>query len=384
MVLGVKKDTFSLKIWTSRSQKIAGLPFFTVGSIMFFAGLTANKINGGDPNLLTRFIFCSFSSIFIILGLYMIAGYTEVVINKRTKKLKRISGVLFPIKTRSENFPNVQAIELKTKVEANKDSDGHTQYTTYYIPYLLDGDNNEIEVIRCNNLLDARNAAEKLSRLFEVILRDTSLGMKIERDHDELEHNIREMMLKYEVKVSKPEAPLELKNKISESYGPDCNECTIVNLGKNCHYRKKEFLVILSILSLSLSFLIYRIYTGNYEGFTDSVTGFIDMHFSFLSIAPAFVIAACINPIFKGLISTKILISRRKVSITKSLFIGFTQSINMSDLEHVLKKYTFRKEQMAMVVLVSDKKYLETAIDQKETVVDFIIQQIRYSSLSNR
>lgn len=385
MIIGVQKDTFTFKVWTHLSQKLSGLPFFLVGSFFFIAGLTTDKINDGPPTPLVRFFFCSFSLLFILFGLSMICGFTKVIINRRTKTIKRISGVIIPFPAIIESFSNINRVELKTKVERNKDSDGHTSYTTYFVAYLIDEVDKEIEAVKSRNLLESRRSAEKLSRLFKVVLIDWSLGIKIERDHDELEHNIKELMKKYDVVVERPDFPEELKAKISNGYSQDGNQCSIISLGREFQYHKKRFLVYLSICSISLSYLIYRILDVAKElGSSTPILDFIDSHFSILTIVPILISLACINPILKGIISTKIIISRRKIIIKRNLILTYCQSINMSELEHVLKRITFQKERIGKVTLVSDNKYIETAFEQKEDVLDYIVQQIKYMAQNGR
>lgn len=56
----------------------------------------------------------------------------------------------------------------------------------------------------------------------------------------------------------------------------------------------------------------------------------------------------------------------------------------MSELEHVLKRITFQKERIGKVTLVSDNKYIETAFEQKEEVLDYIVQLIKYMAQNGR
>ena len=361
------------------SVKLFGLPFFLIGSFFFWGGLTTDKINDGPPTFLMRFAFCSFSSIFILLGLILIAGFSKIVINKREKIWKKYWGIIIPFWQSTEDLEDFKHIEICDEVRVSRSKNGGSRRTTVYPVRLRQNSKNKREICEHKNLLKSRALSESLSRFFQIPIEDTSLGIKLERDHDEVDNNIREMLKKYDVKVDKPEVPKSLENRNQEGYNSDGEKCTIVTFQRLGLRDKGPLLFFIIINCISGAFILYFLLTFNTEkeGF-EILFDILKHFFAFLFIAPLVIFIGSIKFTFRGLAQTSLSITKHKLTVVKNLGLSFKTKVDLDQLEHLIVRTLKEDKQTGKLTLISDRQYLEVAEYQSLEELRYVEKLIQY------
>ena len=115
------------------------------------------------------------------------------------------------------------------EVRVSKSKNSGSRSTTVYPVRLVQKSKKKRESYEPQDPLKSRRSAESLSRVLKIPIEDTSLGFKLQREHQEVDSNIREMLREYDVKVDKPEMPQSLKKRTQEGYDSDGEKCTLLN-----------------------------------------------------------------------------------------------------------------------------------------------------------
>ena len=372
-------DTWSYRSGSELVVKLFGLPFFLMGSFFFWIGLTADKINDGPPTVLMRLAFCSFSSIFILIGLVLIASFSKIVINKREKAWKKYWGILIPLWWKTEKLDDFKHIEICHETRVSSSKNGGSRRTTVFPVRLVQDSNHKKDICEPQNLLKARELSESLSRFFRLPIEDTSLGIKLQREHDEVDSNIREMLKKYDVKVEKPDRPKSLDGRTQEGYNSDGEKCTIITF-QRLGLRDKGPLILFSVVSaLTGSFILYFLLTfeSQHSGgklFFDVLNHF----FAFLFIVPMMIFIPSTKLIIKGLTQTSLSITKHKLTIIRNLGLSFKTKVDLEQLEHLIVRTLKEDQQTGKITLISDQHYIEAASYQSLEELNYVEQLIQY------
>ena len=142
---------------------------------------------------------------------------------------KKVWGILIPLWWKTEAFEDFEYIEMCHEVRVSKSKNSGSRSTTVYPVRLVQKSKKKRESYEPQDPLKSRRSAESLSRVLKIPIEDNSLGFKLQREHQEVDSNIREMLREYDVKVDKPEMPQSLKKRTQEGYDSDGEKCTLLN-----------------------------------------------------------------------------------------------------------------------------------------------------------
>jgi hypothetical protein len=370
-------DTLSCRMGNGRTVLIIGLPFFLMGSFFFWGGLTAEEINEAPPSVALRFGFCAFSSIFIFIGLSLIAGFKATKLDRRRQTLTCSWGILFPLYSKTEALPEVQSIEMTVEVRVSKNSDGASSRTTVYPVRLIQG-SDKTTINEPLDLLAARALSENLSRFLNVPITDSSLGVKLFREVDELDASVSEMMKKYDETVPKPEVPQSLQGKVHEDYNHDCEKGTRVTFMRHAQRDPKIFSFFAGVSLLSLLALAYR-FPPLLSANSVSVTDLFERCFSFFFLIPFVIFIASTRKVIFALVQASIMVSASKLTYSKSLLLSLKKTVPLNSLEHLLLREILQGK-TAKLTLVSDKLCMDILEYHDLEDVRYVEQLIKYST----
>jgi len=377
------ENTWSYKIGTTLQLKIYGLLFFLFGCFLVYKEFTSESSKAVHGSFSDNFWYFCFYTFFLLMGLILFAGFKKIVVNKEDSTYTLIYGIFFPLKSETTKLAKCSKIHLEIKSEKSKNSDGHTTYTTYYPVYMKAKKQGSKEIVKTKNLLTSRKASEELAKLFKVKLIDTSLGEVIERNHNELDDNIKTRLVNQKQKVTRPTPPISFERKVKEITNKYGEPATQVSFGYELKNRKKVFFTSLGLFIVMSSYLIFC-YSGMEES-SESVkltVRFLD-YFSVPVIIAGLIDFVCLRSVLRGLIGAKISVSPNRILITKSFLFPFKTQMNLNDLEHCIKRMTFESGKVGKITLLSDKKFIETAYEEPEEILDYIIHLVKFKAQSS-
>lgn len=372
-------DTWSCRIGTEFVVKVFGMPFFLIGSFFLWGGLTTDKINDAPPTIAMRVAFCSFSSIFIIVGLALIASFTKIVINKREKYFRKYRGVLFPLWRATEPLDDYDYIDVSHEVRVSNNSKGGSKRTDVYPVKLAKDSNNKKLIAEPQNLLKSRKFSESLSRFFHLPIEDTSMGPKLKRDPDEVDASIGDMLRKYDVTVEKPERPIKSKDNIQEGYNSEGEKSTLIVFERLGKKDKIPFMVISALSAISGLIVLYYVLTFKIENNGGKfIFDILNHFFSFFFIITLTAFIFFTKKLLQGLTQISLAVTKNKLTIVKNLGLSFKSTIDLNRVEHLFVTTLNEKAQTGKLVLVSDDFYVETASHQNLNELEYVEHLIKY------
>ena len=268
------------------------------------------------------------------------AGFKKYIIDKRRKTITKSWGVLVPFHSKYQPLMEIDFIEVNVEVRVHRGSEGGTTRTTVYPVKLSHGRDKEV-IAEPRNLLEARRLSERVSLFLQLPIKDSSLGVTLHREVDELDASIKDMMKMYGVKVENPKVPNSLKNRITVDYNNDGEKITTVSFGQFYKQDPKPFTFFLTVLVMAYSVLVYKTFTfeSSHEGST-YFFDLIDHHFALTSIIPGLIALAVSKKVLLALMKESVAISATKLKHTRSLFLLFSKCLPLVNLEHIIVRET--------------------------------------------
>jgi hypothetical protein len=185
-----------------------GLPFLLAGLFVIALTLELVNIEGEVPPL---YFGLPFGGIFAAVGAGLVFGRTGVTIDRRRQSLVKWWGML-GLSKRSEYFlPDFCEVVLRREVRSG-DKSSHTVY-----PVRLRSETRE-ESVTLEEPRDyeaARSLAERVAKLVDKPLADSSSGETVVRRPDRLDESLREAARRSGERVEVPDAPPQMRSNLS-------------------------------------------------------------------------------------------------------------------------------------------------------------------------
>ena len=188
---------------------VPGVPFLCAGLFMLAVSLGLVPLRETPP---PWYVALPIGLGLCVAGLVMIFGRTELLIDRRQKRIVRRLFFLVPLRTREFILGDYRRIAIGKEIKKNQNGT-HTVY-----PVRLEG-GEEVQPINIDepvNYEDARQRAEALAHHLDLPVVDTSTGTPILRDAAALDETLRERLRKKGGPGSLPRAPVFMKASVKE------------------------------------------------------------------------------------------------------------------------------------------------------------------------
>ena len=366
------------QIWsyTKRTGFLAlfGLPFFLAGCFFFYMALTTPTINNAPADPIERAGLCIFSSMFILIGLAIIAGVKRVSVDAQKKTIKTGTGIFIPFLNKKTPFSEARRVYLKKEVRVSSNSDGGSNTKTVYPVYLYAP--NKLSLHEFSNPIKARRVAEGLAKHLEVKFEDSSRGKSITRTHDELDMSIYEREQKVQTVSSKPENPddsIEITEDFLHEEGEQVFSITLPPAA----YKTKGILMVMSAVFLTCLIIVLSKIIIVLLNDLDSGLSLIFNFLEFFFIVPLIAVLGVGKLLLRGLSAVKITIFEHQLKI-KSSFLGLkrTRTIPSKEIEELELHIINKKADTASISLVTDHMQLTLGKYQSIKGLQFVINSI--------
>lgn len=113
-------EIFSLHRWSF--TRLIGLFFLLPGLGAFGAGLAGQVHWEGSDEIVPPWIICPFACIFILMGIWFLAGWTALVVNRGSRQLEVRKGLVVPfLPVKTVPFESLMGIALFRDVDSDRD-----------------------------------------------------------------------------------------------------------------------------------------------------------------------------------------------------------------------------------------------------------------------
>jgi hypothetical protein len=164
---------------------IFGLPFLLAGLFVMQIPLRIIPMEG-SPGPLPSIFVVLFGSVFAAVGAGLVFGRSGIILDRGRGRITQWYGLLVPMKRTEYMLDAIRHVEMNF---SSGDSDSAATW-----PVCLSGEGiaKPIAVVQPVNFVEARQAAEELSRFLRKPLVDSSTGERITRDPDHLDESYRD------------------------------------------------------------------------------------------------------------------------------------------------------------------------------------------------
>jgi hypothetical protein len=186
---------------------VFGLPFLLAGLFVIAFTLELVSIQGEVPPL---YIGLPFGGVFAAVGAGIVFGRSGTTLDRRRQSLVKWWGML-GLTRRSEYFlPDFSEVALRKEVRSGNKS----SYTVYPVCLRNEARQESVTLEEPRDYGKARDLAERVAKLVEKPLADSSSGATVVRQPDGLDRSLREEARLSGEKVEVPDLPPEMRSNV--------------------------------------------------------------------------------------------------------------------------------------------------------------------------
>jgi hypothetical protein len=185
-----------------------GLPFLLAGLFVIALTLGLVSIEGGAPPLAFGL---PFGGIFAAVGAGVVFGRAGATIDRRRQSLVKWWGLL-GLARRSEYFlPDFSEVALRKEVRKGNNS----SYTVYPVCLRSEARQDSVTLEEPRDYGAARDLAERVAKLVDKPLADSSSGATVVRQADSLDLSLRDAAWGSGEQIEVPDPPPQMRSKVA-------------------------------------------------------------------------------------------------------------------------------------------------------------------------